>query len=96
MTRADPSWLRRWWPLFTALAALVLVVGFGGPETVAVADSGIGGTYTEWIQDALGTADGDATWGWWVLTGGLVLFTVWFPVHLRNGWPWERKADRGT
>jgi hypothetical protein len=28
-----------------------------------------------------------------VLTSGLVLFAVWFPVHLRNGWPWERRRD---
>ncbi len=88
--RRDPQWLRRWWPMFTVLAALLLVVGFGGPEGVALIDPGVGGTYSEWWRDVLGTQNGDVTPGWVILTVILLGFAVWFPGHLLRWWPWER------
>jgi hypothetical protein len=94
--RRDPSWLRRWWPLFTALAGMLLLVGFGAPETVAIWHPGEGGTYTESIQDWLGVGEGQTTVGWVVLTVLLAGFAVWFPLHLKgNILPWEkRRAPR--
>jgi hypothetical protein len=94
VSRQDPGWLRRWWPMFTALAGLMLVCGFGAPEAVAVWNPGVGGTYTESIQDWLGVGQGQTTVGWVVLTALLAGFAIWFPVHLRNGWPWERAQSR--
>ena len=93
MRPRDPSWLRRWWPWFTALAAGLLVVGFGAPETVGVWHPGVGGTYTESLQGWLGTDDGDVTLRWAVLAGGLWAFAIWFPPHLLGWWPWERGRE---
>lgn len=91
MTRRDPGWLRVWWPLFLVLAALA----FAAPETIALVDPGDGGTLSEWTRDQLGIAtDGTGgTVGWVVLTVVLAAFAVWFPVHLRRGWPWERPRE---
>jgi hypothetical protein len=83
----DPGWLRRYWPVGLAVAALAFV----GPEAFAIAYQGDGGTLSEWTRDQLGTSDGQATIGWWALTAVLAGFAVWFPVHLRHGWPWERQ-----
>lgn len=94
MSDRDPGWLRTHWRAFTALAALLLLVGFGVPEAVAIVHPGVGGTYSEVLRSWLGTEDGGAGWGWWALTAVLVTFAVWFPVHLRRWWPWER-GDAG-
>lgn len=83
----DPGWLRRYWPVGLAVAALAFV----GPEAVAIVADGEGGTLSEWSRDQLGTSDGQATMGWWALTAVLAGFAVWFPVHLRRAWPWERR-----
>lgn len=85
----DPGWLRRYWPVGLAVAALAFV----GPEAFAIVSDGDGGTLSEWTRDQLGTSEGQATAGWWALTAVLAAFAVWFPVHLRRGWPWER-GDR--
>jgi hypothetical protein len=84
--RRDPGWFRRYWPIGLALAGLA----FAGPETLAIILDGEGGTLSEWTRDQLGTSDGQATAGWWTLTAALAAFAVWFPIHLRRGWPWER------
>jgi hypothetical protein len=83
----DPQWLRRYWPVGLAVAALAFV----GPEAFAIISQGEGGTLSEWTRDQLGTSDGQATAGWWTLTALLAAFAVWFPIHLRRGWPWERR-----
>jgi len=82
----DPGWLRRYWPVGLAVAGLAFV----GPEAFAIVHDGDGGTLSEWSRDQLGTSSGQATAGWWTVTGLLAAFAVWFPVHLRRGWPWER------
>lgn len=84
----DPGWLRRYWPVGLAVAALAFV----GPEAFAIVSDGEGGTLSEWSRDQLGTSTGQATAGWWTLTAVLAGFAVWFPVHLRRGWPWERRS----
>lgn len=92
--RRDPQWLRRWWPLWLAVVAL----GFAVPETVALVSGGDGGTLSEMTREWLGLAPDGAgmTVGWVVLTVILAGFAVWFPVHLRRGWPWERpRRDDG-
>lgn len=83
----DPQWLRRYWPAGLAVALLAFV----GPEAFAIVSDGEGGTLSEWSRDQLGTSDGQATAGWWTLTGVLAAFAIWFPVHLRRGWWWERR-----
>lgn len=85
--RRDPPWLRRYWPLGLAVAALAFV----GPEALAIVHDGEGGTLSEWSRDQLGTSDGQATAGWWTLTALLAGFAVWFPLHLRRMLPWERR-----
>ena len=101
MTRRDPAWLRRWWPLWLAL----VVLGFAVPETVALVSTGEGGTLSEMTREWLGLdPDGAGTTvGWVILTVILAGFAVWFPVHLkkgwwyerprRKGWPWERRRE---
>jgi hypothetical protein len=91
--RRDPGWLRRWWIAWTVLAGVLLLVGFGVPEVIAIADPGQGGTYTESLQEWLGTTDGGAGWGWWALAAVLVGFVAWFLPHLRGWWPWERRRE---
>jgi hypothetical protein len=95
--RRDPGWIRRWWPIFTVLLALLVVVGFGGPETVAVVDPGAGGSYTESLR-WLGTEDGGTSPVFWAVTGVLVTtgltVGVYLPVHLVRGWPWEKRRPR--
>lgn len=86
----DPSWLRRYWPGFLALAALA----FAAPETIAITSDGTGGTLSEWTRDQLGTSSGALTAGWWAVTAGLAVFTVWFSGHLVKFWPWEREDRR--
>ena len=93
MSRQDPGWLRAHWRAFTVLAALLLVVGFGVPEAIAIVHPGEGGTYSEVLRGWLGTEDGGAGWGWWLLTAILAGFAVWFPIHLRSWWPWERPRE---
>ena len=87
----DPGWLRRWWPLWLAVVAL----GFAVPETVALVSTGDGGTLSEMTREWLGMSpDGTGgTIGWVVLTVLLAAFAVWFPVHLRKGWPGERRRE---
>jgi len=87
----DPGWLRRWWPLWLALVGL----GFAVPETVALVSTGEGGTLSEMTREWLGMSpDGTGgTIGWVALTVVLAGFAVWFPIHLRKGWPWERRRD---
>lgn len=87
--RQDPGWLRRWWPLGLAAAALAFAV----PETIAIIAPGEGGTLSEMTREWLGTEGGAATVPWVVVTVLLAGFAVWFPVHLRRGWPWERRRD---
>lgn len=87
--RRDPGWFRRYWPIGLAVAGLA----FAGPETAAILINGEGGTLSEWSRDQLGTTDGQATAGWWALTAALAAFAVWFPVHLRRGWWWERRRS---
>lgn len=93
MSRRDPGWLRRWWPLALVLAAL----GFAVPEAIALADDGRGGTLSEMSREWLGVApDGTGgAVGVTVLTLVLAGFAVWFPLHLRRWWPWERPDDDG-
>lgn len=88
MAGRDPAWLRRWWPLWIVLVAL----GFAVPETVALVSPGDGGTLSEMTREWLGiSADGGGwTAGWVVLTAALAAFAVWFPVHLKKGWWYER------
>lgn len=88
MSRQDPGWLRVWWPMFVVLGALAFAV----PETIALVAPGDGGTLSEMTREWLGiAADGTGgTVGWVILTVVLGGFAVWFPVHLRRGWPWER------
>lgn len=88
MSRRDPGWLRRWWPLWVVLAAL----GFIVPEAVALADDGRGGTLSEMSREWLGVApDGTGgAVGVAVLAVALLGFTVWFPVHIKRGWWYER------
>jgi len=89
----DPGWLRRWWPFYLVLGALAFAV----PETVALASPGDGGTLSEMTREWLGISpDGTGgTIGWAVLTVALAGFAIWFPVHLRKGWWWERpKLDQ--
>lgn len=92
MTKRDPAWLRRWWPLWTVLVAL----GFAVPETVALVSTGEGGTLSEMTREWLGLAPdgGGMTAGWVALTVALAGFAVWFPVHLKKGWPWERSRRK--
>jgi hypothetical protein len=87
--RRDPGWLRRWWPLGLVIAALAFAV----PETIAIVAPGEGGTLSEMTREWLGTESGGVTAGWVVLTVLLGGFAVWFPVHLRRGWPWERRRE---
>lgn len=88
MTRRDPAWLRRWWPLWLVVVAL----GFAVPETVALVSNGEGGTLSEMTREWLGLDPdgGGMTAGWVVLTVVLAGFAVWFPVHLKKGWWYER------
>lgn len=92
MTRHDPGWLRRWWPLWLALLGL----GFAIPETVALLYPGDGGTLSEMTREwlGLGPDGGGVTAGWVVLTVALAGFAVWFPAHLLKLWPWERPRGR--
>lgn len=87
-TKQDPRWLRTYWPVGLALAMLA----FAGPEAFGIIADGEGGTLSEWSRDALGTSQGAATAGWWTLTALLAAFAVWFPLHLRKKWPWERQS----
>lgn len=91
MSRRDPGWLRRWWPLALVLAAL----GFIIPEAIALAHSGDGGTLSEMSREWLGVApDGTGgTVGVVVLAVLLGGFAVWYPAHLKRLWPWERPDD---
>lgn len=89
MSRQDPGWLRRWWPFYVALAVLAFAV----PEAVALATPGDGGTLSEMTREWLGTSEGGVTAAWVALTVVLVGFAVWFPLHLRRWWPWERPRD---
>src|SRR5690606_3466383 len=90
MTRRDPGWLRRWWPLWLVVVAL----GFAVPETVALVSNGEGGTLSEMTREWLGVGDGQITVGWVVMTVAMAGFAVWFPAHLLRWWPWERPRDR--
>ena len=87
----DPGWLRAWWPLWL----VVLGVGFVGPEAVALVSEGEGGTLSEMTRPWLGLdPDGSGmTVGWVGLTVVLLGFAVWFPLHLRKLWPWERPRE---
>lgn len=87
-TRRDPGWLRAWWPLWLA----VVGIGFVGPEAVALISEGEGGTLSEMTREWLGLSPDGAgmTVGWVALTAVLVGFAVWFPIHLKRGWWWER------
>src|SRR5690606_3800527 len=94
MDGRDPGWLRRWWPLWLVL----LAAGFAVPETVALASGGDGGTLSEMTREWLGVApDGTGgTVGLVVLSVLLAGFAVWYPLHLRRWWPWERSQDGGS
>lgn len=74
---------------------VLVALGFAVPETVALVSTGEGGTLSEMTREWLGMSpDGTGgTIGWTVLTVVLAGFAVWFPVHLRKGWPWERRRD---
>lgn len=89
--RRDPGWLAAWWPLWLAVVGL----GFVGPEAVALVSDGEGGTLSEMTRKWLGlNPDGSGmTVGWVVLTVVLLGFAVWFPLHLRKWWPWERPRE---
>ena len=93
MSKHDPGWLRIWWPLFLVVGALAFAI----PETIALISPGDGGTLSEMTRDLLGISpDGTGgTIGWTVLTVALAAFVVWFSVHLRKGWWYERPRDRG-
>lgn len=96
MTKRDPGWLRTYWKWFTATLLAVFVVGFGIPEIVGIANPGVGGTYTESIQDWTGIPEGAVTGGWIGITMLLAGLAVWFPVHLQGWWPWEKDPGEGV
>lgn len=87
MSGRDPTWLRRWWPLYLVLVALAFAV----PETVAIVAPGSGGTLSETIREWLGTGGGEVTVGWVVMTVAVLMFGVWWSGHLLSWWPWERR-----
>lgn len=91
MSRRDPGWLRRWWPIGLVVAALAFAI----PETIAIIAPGEGGTLSEMTREWLGTEGGAVTAGWVVLTVVLVGFAVWFPLHVKGDiLPWERNRNR--
>jgi hypothetical protein len=89
--RRDPGWLRIWWPLWLAVAAL----GFAIPETIALLAPGDGGTLSEMSREWLGiSVEGTGgTVGWTVLTVALAAFVVWYAGHMRKWWWWERRRE---
>lgn len=86
-------WLRRYWIVFSVAVVLMLAVGFGTPQGVALwlgepGDGFVAGTYSETLAPWLGRL-------WLPLMIGLLVFAVWFPLHLRRWWPWERPREQG-
>lgn len=89
--KRDPLWLRTWyWPLYIVVA----ILGFAIPEAIAIVSKGDGGTksdkWREWLGVGANNQSKDLRVGWGILAAVLILFAIWFPVHLREWWPWER------
>jgi hypothetical protein len=87
VAKADPKWLRWYWPIFTIVAALAFAI----PEAVGIISKGKGGTYTEWIKRQIGVDPPKphkrVTSTIFVVVLGL--FAVWFGPHIITQWPWE-------
>lgn len=75
---------------------VLVALGFAVPETIALVSTGEGGTLSEMTREWLGLAPdgGGMTAGWVALTVLLAGFAVWFPIHLKKGWPWERSRRK--
>lgn len=83
----DPGWARWYWPAFLIITAL----GFAVPEAVAIASPRKADTLSERMRAWLGIEPSRKRrrWAWSALTLVLVVFTIWFPAHLMQWWPWE-------
>jgi hypothetical protein len=88
--KKDPQWLRVYWLAFVLAVPLVL---FGGPEAIGVINPGVGGTLTEMTQGWLGIEDGEPSVRFWIFVGFWTVLWAWFPIHLLQRWPWEKKGD---
>ena len=75
-----------------------MVCGFAVPQTVALVagepgDGFVAGTFSETLGGWLGTSSGAATVAWVVFTVLVLVGALWWTVHARLGWWWERPRD---